>query len=241
MLNPSIIGPNEIIEGEGCLSEAKILIGTCGWQFPQWQTSYYPEGLPEDWQLAYYGNEYPVVLLPAAFWLQDEATIKNWREELAERPAFIAEWVFTDDAGEQAAIRDGLVSVADRVLGVLVSLKTKPDAAQRQVIRELAVDSPVVLDWPTAAAEFNEVQAELGSANSVGCCWHGDSDQLALLDAGTLLLTRTSSAGQTPRSLRSVIEAVIAKAGERQAVILFDGDPPDLDVVDQAEVILNLL
>lgn len=223
------------------MSDAAILIGACGWQFPQWQDSYYPEGLPEDWQLAYYGNEYPVVLLPSAFWLQDATALANWREELAERPAFIAEWRFSDDAKAQAAMRGGLDSIADRVIGVLVTLESMPDAAQLRTIRELAAGKQVVLDGSVIVEHYHELQAQLEPETRVGYCWRGDVEQVELLDAGPLIVARIVSTGQTPRSLRSLIEIVMTRAGDRQAIILFDGDPPDLEVVDQAEVILNLL
>lgn len=224
------------------MSDAAILIGTCGWQFEQWQTSYYPESLPEEWQLAYYGNEYPVVLLPAQFWSQSVEVLDNWREELGERPVFIAEWKFCDDAERQTAIREGLASVNDLIIGIVVTLTSLPNASQLQVVRELAQDKPVVLDWPIASAEqYHALQQQLEQDSLLSFCWHGDDAEAVQLEAGQLLLVKVESSGQTPRSLRSLIETVIAKAGERRAVILFDGKPPDLDVVDQAEVILNLL
>ena len=45
------------------LTSQRILIGASGWLHSGWQEQFYPEDLPQDWQLAYYGNEFPVVLI----------------------------------------------------------------------------------------------------------------------------------------------------------------------------------
>lgn len=218
------------------------MIGACGWQYPQWDISYYPESLPEEWRLAYYGNEYPVVLLPADYWLQGRDVVDSWLAETAERPGFICEWIFSQEHPSQAELREGILSLGERVEGILVSLQTKPDTAQLSEIRSLAASYVVWLDWPGAESEqLHEVIREFGLAQSVGICWHGDTEFAELLDYGRMSLARVMSEGQSPRSLRSLLETLLAKAGNRQAVLLFDGEPPDLDIVDQAEVILNLL
>ena len=54
-----------------------IRVGTYGWQWPQWQGRFYPEDLPEDWQLDFYANYFRTVLVPQANWLQ-------WTDEHCE-------------------------------------------------------------------------------------------------------------------------------------------------------------
>ncbi len=46
----------------------KIQLGAYGWQHAHWLNRFYPEDLPEDWQLLYYSNEFNSVLVPAAYW-----------------------------------------------------------------------------------------------------------------------------------------------------------------------------
>lgn len=46
----------------------RLRFGTVGWRHPDWAGSYYPEDLPEEWQLGYYANELSAVLLPASVW-----------------------------------------------------------------------------------------------------------------------------------------------------------------------------
>ena len=45
-----------------------IQLGAYGWQHAHWLNRFYPEDLPEDWQLLYYSNEFNTVLLPADYW-----------------------------------------------------------------------------------------------------------------------------------------------------------------------------
>lgn len=222
------------------MSERTVYIGTCGWQYPQWNDSYYPESLPQDWQLAYYGNEYPIVLIPASDWSLGRDVIENWLAETDDRPRFICEWTFECDTHGQESALDLIGVLGERVDGVLVRLAEMPDAAQLDMLNRILSAYPVCLDWPYAeSAQLQSLQSQITGDASV--CWHGDVEHAEDLSLGPLALARVTTDGQTPRSLRAILEALLAHAGERQAVLLFDGQPPDLEVVDQAEVILNLL
>lgn len=59
-----------------------LRFGTIDWRQPGWTEGYYPEDLPEDWQLGFYANEASAVLLPAATWRgEDAAVLAGWRDE----------------------------------------------------------------------------------------------------------------------------------------------------------------
>jgi hypothetical protein len=45
-----------------------INLGAYGWLHTHWLVSFYPEDLPQDWQLGYYSNEFNTVLVPADYW-----------------------------------------------------------------------------------------------------------------------------------------------------------------------------
>lgn len=45
-----------------------LTIGTFGWQHENWRASYYPDDMPEDWELAYYSNFSKLVVLPMSVW-----------------------------------------------------------------------------------------------------------------------------------------------------------------------------
>ncbi len=46
-----------------------IRVGCYGWQWSQWVGKFYPEDLPEDWQLDFYANYFRTVLVPHNQWL----------------------------------------------------------------------------------------------------------------------------------------------------------------------------
>jgi hypothetical protein len=224
------------------LSAHAILIGTCGWQYPQWDHTYYPEGLPEDWRLAYYGNEYPVVLIPAVYWAQGRQAIDSWLQETESSPRFICEWTFDADKAGQACMYDLIAALGDRVEGIVLPLNGLPDSTQMATITDLLASYPVCLDWRDADSEQLEtLLTHPLLANRIGICWHGEPEKKTDLEHGPLVLARVASAGQTPRSLRTLLESLLGSARARPTVLLFDGQPPDLDVVDQAQVIMNLL
>lgn len=45
-----------------------VTLGAYGWAPLDWVMQYYPTDLPEDWQSAYYANEFRAVLLPEVIW-----------------------------------------------------------------------------------------------------------------------------------------------------------------------------
>ena len=47
-----------------------VEIGASGWEHEQWVDNYYPEDLPEDWQLGFYQHSFRFVLVPMPQWLQ---------------------------------------------------------------------------------------------------------------------------------------------------------------------------
>jgi len=51
---------------------SRMLIGTLGWSFPEWDLSFYPDDIPEDWKLTFYANEFSAVVLPEVIWAGEE-------------------------------------------------------------------------------------------------------------------------------------------------------------------------
>ncbi len=47
-----------------------LRVGTCDWNRDEWQGSYYPEDMPEEWRLDFYANHYQAVLVPEKSWMQ---------------------------------------------------------------------------------------------------------------------------------------------------------------------------
>jgi len=62
-----------------------LKIGARGWRHPRWAGAYYPDDLPEDWQLSYYANDFNVVLVPAEYWDKTSGyDLELWSEDVSE-------------------------------------------------------------------------------------------------------------------------------------------------------------
>ncbi len=64
-----------------------IYAGAQGWLHPHWRGSFYPDDLPDDWQLSYYNTRLQTVYLPCADW--QSASAAEWARWLDDtQPGF---------------------------------------------------------------------------------------------------------------------------------------------------------
>ena len=68
----------------------EVLIGSRGWLHPGWEGGFYPDDLPPDWRLAYYANEFPMVVIREQEWAQI-ADIQALREDCPDTFRFVVE------------------------------------------------------------------------------------------------------------------------------------------------------
>ena len=69
-----------------------VNLGAYGWQHAQLLNGFYPEDLPEDWQLMYYSNEFTTVLVPASYWQTNSLTdCAEWIDNVHENFQFCVE------------------------------------------------------------------------------------------------------------------------------------------------------
>ena len=70
--------------------EMQIAVAAYGWQGPQWGP-FYPAGLPAEWRLAYYANEFFAVVVPYREWsAAGDETLLAWSREV--RAEFCFYW-----------------------------------------------------------------------------------------------------------------------------------------------------
>lgn len=94
-----------------------LRFGTLGWRNPGWADAYYPEDLPEDWQLGFYANELTALLLPAASWAgRPPAELGAWAQETHD--AF--RWYLQGDPAYDEDAQRTLASVLGERLGGLL-------------------------------------------------------------------------------------------------------------------------
>ncbi len=98
-------------------ADRPLRFGTLGWRNAGWAESYYPEDLPEDWQLGYYANEQAAIMLPAASWAgRPPAELGGWADETPED----FRWYLLGDAAYDADTQQTLASVLGARLGGLL-------------------------------------------------------------------------------------------------------------------------
>lgn len=226
------------------MTEHFLLIGACGWEYPQWDGEFYPDDLPPEWRLGFYGNEFPLVLIPARAWQQGMSAVQTWLDETHDAPDFICELPTQElQAGDYEQVLAMIRLLGRRVLAISITLDRMPDMDLLAYLSRLEQLAPLVLD--TAAAEdpqqlANAMQQQLH--NSPSLVWHGEADKQPLLVRGELAVARIGEAMQQPRALRAVIEALLATAERKsRLILLFDGNPPSLKQMRAAGVILDLL
>ncbi|MFO7602603.1 MAG: DUF72 domain-containing protein [Gammaproteobacteria bacterium] len=231
----------------------RIRFGTVGWQHPQWHGGFYPEDLPEEWLLPFYGNEFPVVAVPMSAWDAAPATLTaSWRDNSDAHFRFVFEWAWQGGA-DLRAFCQRLAPLRAQTLGILLQVPWSVSAAAdelRATLSEIATELPVSLEWRDADGQVL-LTPDLGLAScqalhtiyNVNSCWHGVEDNPAAFFADSALaLTKLLDPSLPPRALRQVLELCSAQIQyHRDTVVLFTGQPPPLQKVRDAMVMLELL
>ena len=78
----------------GIMAEQRpaINILPAGWDYPGWVGDFYPDDLPQEWQLAYFANEFPGVMVRQQVWLRRGAQTWNaWHADVGETFRFYLE------------------------------------------------------------------------------------------------------------------------------------------------------
>ena len=72
------------------MADAGFLLGAIGWEHPQWQGDFFPDGLPEDWRLAYYAHSFSCVLVPELVWRgASPIVIAGWERDTPRHFRFL--------------------------------------------------------------------------------------------------------------------------------------------------------
>lgn len=225
----------------------RILIGAHGWLHPEWQTQFYPDDLPEDWQLGYYSNEFPIVLMPASYIEEGTEDLQAWLEDSNDNLRMVCEipsdWLQQPAAEATHGINQFIESIAvlgDRCVGLLLRV-TEIQGEIETVLAGLTSPLPLCIEGAAELPEdkINELQ-KVCEKLKLGFCWQGEGDVRGLT-YGQLAMTRINSQGMDMRQLRNVVETILQTTTlEQTNVLIFDGHPPDLEAIRHAGVILDL-
>lgn len=225
------------------MREYNVLIGAAGWLHDAWEKDFYPDDLPAEWRLGYYGNEFPVVLVPQNYWQLDSAEIREWISETDAAPVFICEWPAIGSLTPADSVRQKIAQLGDRVLGIVLPVHDQPDAVLLNLCGELIQQYPVCLDIqavePDAIADAFRARI---TDMQLGVCWHGDPQHVQDMAAGKLVVARIRATDLDPRAIRYLVEQCLQQSSpERSVALIFDGTPPSLRYMYDAGTILDLL
>lgn len=212
-----------------------------GWHYPDWHGDFYPDDLPEDWRLAYYGNEFRAVVVPAAYWeTVDSVEVERWVEDTREQFTFYLEVV--DLATDWDRFERLLAPLFPRTGGILLR-PTMVDADLSLLLPALegvAGRSPVSLLLPEGV-EPSDAGINLLAEWRVSLCWSvgqgeprwGRDDLAVARVAGKL--------AYAPREWREIIERCLRSASGGTLLMLLEGAPPDVGALRAALLIGDLL
>ena len=227
----------------------RVLIGACGWKHKAWLNDFYSEDLPEEWQLGFYSNEFPVVYVPSKDWLNishlDNSELSEWAEDVSDSFRFILEVpAKVLNSGEEFAEALEKVKLLDEhCLGIV--LKLSADTVQNTSLFkkniELAKSITLVCIEHNGVSYSDEISHILDTYN-ISEVWNGDSNTHDSLIRGNLALSYISGDNLDMIALRKVIETCLAASTEkRTSVLIIDGSPPSIELLHNADIILNLL
>ncbi len=122
-----------------------MLLGAYGWTHDSWNDAFYPEGLPLEWQLSYYSNEFNAVLVPAGVWSDDfcatsevSFSCEDWLDSVSDEFRFYIECradMFADISFQ--AFSENLQTLQPQLAGLVV-LGEDISAASMKGIIDLA-------------------------------------------------------------------------------------------------------
>ena len=86
-----------------------IRVGAVDWRRPDWNGTFYPADMPEEWRLTFYSSQFNCVYLEAAAWQGvDAAELARWHDDVHSRFVFLLAaapgWDCPAALGEKARI-----------------------------------------------------------------------------------------------------------------------------------------
>ena len=220
----------------------RVLMGTVGWKYQDWLHDFYSEDLPEDWQLGFYSNEFPVVYVPASDWIE-ESGLDEWEDEVEESFRFILEVpadVILEPQRFTAALKKAKI-LGNLCLGLVFQVNQVVMENVTLFERHLATAFvPVCIDKQDVllTEEFKEILAE----KNISEVWDGKSAETESLKRGSLAISHVYANDLNMKELRKVVDTSLSASSEDCiSVLCLDGNPPSLENLRNAETILNLL
>jgi Protein of unknown function DUF72 len=222
-----------------------IIVAARGWAHAAWAESFYPEDLPEDWQLSYYSNEFRGVVVPAAdFAAVDPLEVERWAEDTSED--FIVYLEVEDPLTDWAAFAQTIKPLGSQLGGILLRPR-EVDADLAMLAGSLDAAcalAPVCLLLPEGVV-LSQSGRDLLAEQRVETCWEGHQAEPQWLSGGLAVVRVTGSNHYTPRQWRETIEACLRchnhSDQKRHVLLMVEHAAPDLDALRAGMMIGDML
>lgn len=172
-----------------------LTLAAYSWSPADWPQTFYPDDLPQGWQVSYYANEFNYVLLPVSSWVSPAANAAFWQAEAGEGFGFYLE--MTAALLQSANWQPIQQAVEQHLAGQVAGLLVTDDA---------------VAGLPSAWQERFPVHV-LGTGQWLANMPVGADAQLAVLHSSRLL---------PPLELRNLFESMQQHTAHRDVVLFVD-------------------
>jgi hypothetical protein len=217
-------------------TQSEIIVAARGWSYPSWHGTFYPDDLPEDWQLSYYGNEFRAVVVSASEWVSlDTVEIERWVEDVSEEFLFYLEVENPLTEWEQVA------EIIKPLGGQLGGFLLRP----AEVGADLAIISPNISSASQLApvslllpddVEPSAAGKKMLKQYGIQCSWNVGEGKPDWMDSdydSQLVVVRVEgNKNFTARQWRETIEASLNKDAEKNHTILMLIDSEDPKISD---------
>ena len=221
----------------------RVLIGACGWKHAAWLDEFYSDDLPEDWQLGFYSNEFPVVYVSSNDWV-DETDMDEWIEDISDDFRFILQMPAKALNNESTfvSLLTNIKKLGEHCLGIVFELNQsicddflllEARLIEAQKISSVCVERKGLHLSDECKALLNE--------KNVAVVGDGITETIEA-KGSHLAMTHISSENLDMTMLRTALEMCLKASNEDcVSVLCIDGEPPSLEVLRNADILLNLL
>jgi len=226
-------------------SHTDITVAARGWSYPAWNDSFYPDDLPEDWQLAYYSNEFRAVMVPAAeFANVDPLEVERWVEDVVEGFEFYLE--VTDLFIDWAKFALAAKLLGTHLKGILLRpLTVDEDLAMiAPSLDAAAVLAPVCVLLPEGVAISDNGRGLLAQ-HEAELCWNTHEGKPGWRGGGFVVARVKGNNHYTPKEWRETIEACLrcnnGSTIRRKVLLMVEHESPEPDALRAAMMIGDML
>jgi hypothetical protein len=221
--------------------DIELLLGARGWNYANWQESFYPDGLPEDWRFSYYSNEFSSVLVPWEYLHEaSRGQTLEWLDSTDSDFVFFAElalhltWEESRSVIEPLSPQLGGVCLREVYPQRTASLDM---SAVESLVSNASELAPLIMDADVLDARLQTVVSEYNP----GCYWRPDETGVTPCAASVALAETTLSTKHQPRVLKKIIEDCCSVQGPTTIGFFIGGQMPDIEDLRNAVMIWQML